>query len=55
MAGVKHSYDVSDIEQEDNATVHGVILDLSPVKTSRNNPDVKYFNAKFPMARKLHV
>ena len=40
------NYKVAELVEEDNATVHGVIIDLSPVKSSRNNPTVKYFNAK---------
>ena len=35
---------IFDIKQ--NATVHGLVLELSPVKQSRNNHDVKYFIGK---------
>lgn len=34
------------MESDSNATVHGVVVDLSPTKSSRNNPDIKYFSAK---------
>ena len=34
------------MEEEQNATVHGLVLEVSPVKQSRNNPDVKYFSGK---------
>ena len=41
------NFAVSDINQEySNACVHGVISELSVVKESRKNSDVKYFNAK---------
>ena len=40
------SYDVSELEAGDNTTVHGHILKLSPIKTSKNKPDCSYFNGK---------
>ena len=33
-------------EREQNATVHLLVLEVSPVKRSRNNPDVEYFIGK---------
>ena len=33
------SYDVSELEVGDNTTVHGHILELSPIKTSENKPE----------------
>ena len=33
-------YDVSELEVGENATVHGRILELSPIKTSRNKVTV---------------
>ena len=40
------SYDVSELEAGDNTTVHGHILELSPIHTSKNKPDCSYFNGK---------
>ena len=40
------SYDVSELEAGDNTIVHGHILELSPIKTSKNKPDCSYFNGK---------
>lgn len=42
----KREYDVSDIEVNNDATVHGHIFDVSPVKTSKNRPNLSYFNGK---------
>lgn len=37
--------EVSEIDAPmDNATIHGVITELSPVKVSRKNSKCKYFN-----------
>jgi len=44
---------VSEMEEEDNATVHGMVLEVSPVKQSRNNPEVKYFSAKISDGKKV--
>jgi hypothetical protein len=54
MAVAKHTreYDVAEIVEEDKATVHGVIIDLLPIKSSKNNPTLKYFNAKISDGRK---
>ena len=46
MAEQKRAFDVSEIESESSATVHGIVLEVSPVKTSKNKPDVKYFSRK---------
>ena len=46
--------DVSDLNAETScATVHGAILELSPVKVSRKNRDVKYFEAKLTDGKKV--
>ena len=42
----KQAFCVFEIEKEQNATVHGLVLEVSPVKQSRNNPDVKFFIGK---------
>ena len=34
------------MEEHSNATVHGMVVEVSPIKTSRKNPDVKYFSGK---------
>ena len=46
-------YNVSEIESHDNATVHGLVVELSPVKESRTNPDCKYFNAKISDGKRV--
>ena len=35
-----------EMEEEQNATVHRLVLEVSPVKQSINTPDVKYFIGK---------
>ena len=42
----KRVFSVFEMEEEQNATVHGMVLEVSPVKQSKNNPDVKYFIRK---------
>ena len=42
----KQEFSVFEMEEQ-NATVHGLVLVVSPVKQSRNNPDVKYFIGKY--------
>ena len=42
----KQAFSVFEIEEERNATVHGLVLEVSPVKQSMNNPDVKYYIGK---------
>ena len=42
----KRSYDVSELEIDEDATVHGKVLELSPIKISRNRRDCLYFNGK---------
>ena len=38
---------MSDVDEEyDSATVHGIMTEVSPVKSSSNNPKVKYFTGK---------
>ena len=41
----KQAFGVFEMEEQ-NATVHGLILDVSPVKQSRNNLDVEYYIGK---------
>ena len=45
-------WDVSDIEESQGAAVHGVITNLSPVKVSRRNAKVHYFDGKISDGRK---
>ena len=40
-AWLHRAFSVFEME-EGNATVHGMVLEVSPVKQSRNNPDIKY-------------
>ena len=42
----KHSYDVHEIQTDDNATVHGCVVDLSPLKTSQRRENCHYFSGK---------
>ena len=41
-----HEWDVSEVEESHCATVHGVVTNVSPVKASHQNPDVKYFDGR---------
>ena len=43
---LKREYDVGDMETDTNATVHGVVMDVSPIRISKNNSDVKYFSGR---------
>lgn len=43
---LSNDFDVSQIEEGAGVTVHGVVVDLSPIKSSRTNPDLKYFSGK---------
>ena len=45
-------YKVSEMVIEDSAIVYGVVLDVSPIKSSRNNPSVKYFSARITDGKK---
>ena len=45
-AGQKRTYYVSEKETDKNATVHGVVVELSPVKTSNKDAKIKYFSGK---------
>ena len=43
----KVDLDVGDIAGEhEKVTVHGVVTELSPIKSSASNPKVKYFTGK---------
>ena len=44
---------VSEMEESAAAEVHGVVTELSPVKVSRKNSSVKYFDAKLSDGRKV--
>ncbi len=45
--------DVSEMEVSNTATIHGVFVgEVSPVKCSRKNPEVKYFEGRFTDRRK---
>ena len=49
----KREFDVSDMEEHSNATVHGIVMEVSPIKV-RKNPDVKYFSGKITLLSSLH-
>lgn len=42
----KRSYNVHKIQTDDNATVHGFVIDLSHVKTSQRRENCLYFSGK---------
>ena len=43
----RDDFDVSEIESIwDNATIHGIVTAISPVKASKSNEQMRYFNAK---------
>ena len=44
MAGSKRIYD--GMETDTSVTTHGVVVEVYPMKTSRNNPDLRYFSGK---------
>ena len=54
MAGKKRKseWDVSEAEESVGAAVHGVVTQLSPVKVSKRNPTVRYFDGKMSDGRK---
>ena len=49
----KKDFDVSDLVEVSNATVHGVVMEVSPVRPSRKNPEVKYFSGKLSDGQKV--
>ena len=48
----KLEWDISEAEVSNAATVHGIIMQLSPIWTSRKNPNVKYFDGKISDGKK---
>lgn len=55
MAGKKRKleeWDVSEVEESTGAAVHGVVTQLSPLKVSRHNPTVHYFDGRMSDGRK---
>ena len=49
----KREFDVSDMEEHSNGTVHGMVVEVSPIKVSRKNPDAKYFSGKITDGKKV--
>ncbi len=45
-------WDVSDMEQCSSETVHVIVTELSPVKVSRKNTSVRYFDGRMSDRRK---
>ena len=39
-------FDASEVQNSKNATVHGIVTDLSPVKNSKKNEKVQYFKGE---------
>ena len=50
----KREFDVSDMEKYSNTTVHRIVMEVSPIKVSRKNPNVKYFSEKITLLSSLH-
>ncbi len=48
----EQDWDVSEVEECPSATVHGVVTQVSPVKTSRRNPSVRYFDGRITDGKK---
>ncbi len=48
----ENEWDVSEIEECQSATVHSVVTQLSPVKTSRKNSSVRYFDGRMSDGKK---
>ncbi len=48
----ENEWDVSEIKECPNATVHGVVTQLSPVKTSRKNSSVRYLDRRMSNGKK---
>ena len=46
MAQKRKHFEVSEMEEEENVTIHGVVVEVSPVRPSRNNPNLKLFSGK---------
>ena len=51
----KREFDVSDMKEHSNATVHKIAMEVSPIKVSRKNLDVKYFSGKITLLSTLHI
>ena len=49
----KREFDVSHMEEHSNATVHGKVMEVSPIKVSRKNSDAKYFSGKITLLSSL--
>ena len=55
MAGRKRKldeWDVSEMEESEGATIHGVFTELSPVKVSRRNASVRYYDGRMADGQK---
>ena len=55
MAGRKRKldeWDVSEMEESEGATVHGVFTELSSVKVSRRNASVRYYDGRMADGQK---
>ena len=39
-------WNVSEVREKEKAVIHGCIIHISPIKTSRNNAKHKYFDGK---------
>ena len=45
--------DVSELKEVANATIHGAIRTVSPIKTSKKNEELKYFEVSLTDGRKV--
>ena len=50
--GSKREWDVSEIEESKDVIVHGIPLQVSPVKESKSNKGVRYFDASISDGKK---
>ena len=53
MAQKGEEFGVSTLQEGYNVTVHGVMVEVSPIKPSKKNPDVKYFSGKISDGNKV--
>ena len=48
----QREWDASTIESSDSACVHGILMEVSPVKEGRKNEQIKYFHSEMTDGKK---